>query len=271
MRRREQVRAGPDNRLLVTMAFQGLSKAQAATAFKALLDFVHANPTDYEGQESLSVSDVSAKYLWNGWLLRLFARSAVEFDDRPSAAWTDFWWRGDSEQVGAFWHAYASAWLPATLLDQHNRSAFVDAWFAASRSWTVSLHFNKGLAGAPEPVIAAARNTPMNADVASAFALAITAAFEPARAGIVPPMANASTRAGRVRAAITALRVVAPTTGSYCNECDYFQADWQRSFWGDNYARLREIKDRYDPDGLFTTHHGVGSEGWSPDGFTRRD
>lgn len=24
---------------------------------------------------------------------------------------------------------------------------------------------------------------------------------------------------------------------------------------------------RYDPDGLFTTHHGVGSEEWSADGF----
>ena len=26
---------------------------------------------------------------------------------------------------------------------------------------------------------------------------------------------------------------------------------------------------RYDPDGLFFVHHGVGSEGWSEDGFTR--
>jgi hypothetical protein len=29
------------------------------------------------------------------------------------------------------------------------------------------------------------------------------------------------------------------------------------------------VKARYDPDGLFFVHHGVGSEGWSPDGFTR--
>jgi hypothetical protein len=28
------------------------------------------------------------------------------------------------------------------------------------------------------------------------------------------------------------------------------------------------IKDRYDPDGLFFGHHGVGSERWSADGFT---
>jgi FAD/FMN-containing dehydrogenase len=36
-----------------------------------------------------------------------------------------------------------------------------------------------------------------------------------------------------------------------------------------NYQRLLEIKRRYDPDGLFTVHHGVGSEDWSADGFTR--
>ena len=42
-----------------------------------------------------------------------------------------------------------------------------------------------------------------------------------------------------------------------------------RAFWGANYARLRQVKDKYDPDGLFFVHHGVGSEDWSPDGFTR--
>jgi len=29
------------------------------------------------------------------------------------------------------------------------------------------------------------------------------------------------------------------------------------------------VKNRYDPDGLFFVHHGVGSERWSADGFTR--
>ena len=35
-------------------------------------------------------------------------------------------------------------------------------------------------------------------------------------------------------------------------------------------GRLRAVKQRYDPDGLFFVHHGVGSEDWSADGFTRR-
>ena len=73
----------------------------------------------------------------------------------------------------------------------------------------------------------------------------------------------------RVQAAMKALRACAPGAGSYVNETDYFQEDWQHAFWGPNYPRLARIKRRYDPDGLFTVHHGVGSEGWSADGFTR--
>jgi hypothetical protein len=40
-------------------------------------------------------------------------------------------------------------------------------------------------------------------------------------------------------------------------------------FLGSNYRRLATVKRRYDPAGLFFVHHGVGSEEWSPDGFTR--
>jgi hypothetical protein len=29
------------------------------------------------------------------------------------------------------------------------------------------------------------------------------------------------------------------------------------------------VKRKYDPDGLFIVHHGVGSEDWSADGNTR--
>jgi FAD/FMN-containing dehydrogenase len=62
---------------------------------------------------------------------------------------------------------------------------------------------------------------------------------------------------------------LAPGTPAYSLEASYFQKDWQQSFWGTNYARLQGLKKKYDPDGLFFIHHGVGSEAWSSDGFSR--
>ncbi len=53
------------------------------------------------------------------------------------------------------------------------------------------------------------------------------------------------------------------------SESNYFESRWQESFWGSNYSRLQGVKKAYDPDGLFFVHHGVGSEHWSDDGFTR--
>jgi hypothetical protein len=59
------------------------------------------------------------------------------------------------------------------------------------------------------------------------------------------------------------------TQGSYVSESDYFEKDWQHAFWGDNYARLRAVKAKYNPNGQFFVRHGVGSEEWSADGFTK--
>jgi len=65
------------------------------------------------------------------------------------------------------------------------------------------------------------------------------------------------------------MRKPAPYAGSYVAESDFFEANWQQDHWGPNYPRLLSVKRRYDPAGLFFTHHGVGSEGWSVDGFTK--
>ena len=65
------------------------------------------------------------------------------------------------------------------------------------------------------------------------------------------------------------LRRVAEGAGSYVAESNYFNAAWKQAFWGGNYPRLRSIKKKYDPEGLFFVHHGVGSEDWTADGMTR--
>ena len=65
------------------------------------------------------------------------------------------------------------------------------------------------------------------------------------------------------------IRELLANVGSYVAEANYFEKAWQQSFWGPNYPRLLAVKDRYDPDGLFIVHHGVGSERWNDDGFVR--
>ncbi len=266
----ETVHIHPDNRLEVTMVFQGLTQAEAAAAWKPLIDFAKANAADYEGQNGFFAIAIPARHFWDADFMRRNAPGATTADGRPGARATDFSWTGDGDQIGLFWHAYTSAWLPAELLKPHNQSRLVDAWFAASRQWGVGIHFNKGLAGAPAAAIDAARDTAMNPDVVNAFALAIIATGDGSLyTDANPDLATARANAGQVQRAMKALRAAAPDTGAYVNECDYFQPDWQRAFWGSNYARLARVKRRYDPKGLFTVHHGVGSEGWSADGFSR--
>ena len=144
----------------------------------------------------------------------------------------------------------------------------------AARHWGVSLHFNKGLAGAPAEAIAAARDTATNPAVLDAFALVICAAEGPPAypgiAGHEPDAASARRQAaGDRRGRWMSCASCVPAVGSYVAESDFFEPDWQQAFWGANYARLLAVKDATIPDGLFFVHHGVGSEGWSADGFTR--
>jgi FAD/FMN-containing dehydrogenase len=137
----------------------------------------------------------------------------------------------------------------------------------------VALHTNKGLAGAPAAAVAAARDTATNPAALEAFALLICAAGgPPAYPGVPghePDPAAARAEAAAVDRAMREVRRVLPGRAAYVAESDFFEADWQQAFWGPHYPRLLAVKDAYDPDGLFVGHHGVGSERWSPDGFTR--
>jgi len=106
-----------------------------------------------------------------------------------------------------------------------------------------------------------------------AFALLISAAHgAPAYPGIrghEPDLASARRQVGAIRRAVGEIERLVLRRGSYLAESDFFETAWQLAFWGSNYPRLFAVKDKYDPNGLFIVHHGVGSERWSADGFTR--
>ena len=112
----------------------------------------------------------------------------------------------------------------------------------------------------------------MNPVVFGAAALIIVAADGhgfPGVSGHEPDADEGEAAKEGVSAAMKLIREATPGSGSYVNETDYFEPDWARSFWGENYPRLLEIKRKYDPDGFFYCHHCVGSESWSSDGMCR--
>jgi FAD/FMN-containing dehydrogenase len=59
------------------------------------------------------------------------------------------------------------------------------------------------------------------------------------------------------------IEAVTPGSGSYMNEADFRQPNWQGVFYGQNYARLLAIKRKWDPESMFYVIKGVGSESWN--------
>ena len=291
----EQVGLNPDNSLEIKMVFQGLDAEQAKKVWQPFLAWVARSPRLYsvgrvvvgtlpaqrmwdmqwwkEHWPEIAIPDTNALIGLFDYALAHVFQPIFEIDDRPEAGPNNTWWKGDAGQVGWFIWGYESLWLPASLLESDSQQRLADALFSSSRYSSVGLHFNKGLAGAPQEAIAAAKDTAMNPAVLKAFALAIVADGQgPAYPGIPghePSVAEGRTAAGRIDKCIDQLRAVTGQTGAYVSESNYFEKGWQQAYWGSNYPRLAVIKRKYDPDGLFFVHNGVGSEQWSPDGFTK--
>ncbi|PIL35787.1 hypothetical protein GSI_02517 [Ganoderma sinense ZZ0214-1] len=67
---------------------------------------------------------------------------------------------------------------------------------------------------------------------------------------------------GELDKRLKTVRALAPDSGAYFNEASMFEPDPQITFFGDHYAKLRSIKQVYDPHDLFIVIEGVGAEGW---------
>ncbi|KAI0411230.1 hypothetical protein F5X98DRAFT_384223 [Xylaria grammica] len=61
---------------------------------------------------------------------------------------------------------------------------------------------------------------------------------------------------------LPSLEKLTPGGAAYLNEADFQQPDFQRTIYGDHYEKLRSIKRKYDPEGIFYAVTAVGSEGW---------
>jgi hypothetical protein len=269
----EQAHVNPDNSLSINMVSRGLDEEKSKQMWKPFLDWVARSPHIYSLVAPPAILSLPARHFWDVDYMERHLPGAFVSDSRLGASPNNVWWKGDGGQVGWFVYGFESLWLPASLLDDDSQERLASALFASSRHFRVELHFNKGLAGTPPDALAAASDTAMNPAVLTAFALAISADGQrPAYPGILghePKVRAGRKSAQEIDQGMNELRAIVPNGGSYVSESNFFERDWQHSYWGSNYSRLAATKKKYDPDGLFFVHNGVGSEEWSPDGFTR--
>jgi len=267
----EHISIFPDNRLGISMSSAGLSGEQARAIWQPFLSWLAGQGSRYAFTPHIG-SD-SARSYWDVEAMRKAGSDGIRLDDRAEANPVHAWWTGDSDQVGAFIYGYDSLWMPRSLLTPQAQPKLANALFEASRHMETRLDFNKGLAGGAPEAIARTRDTAMNPQVTDAFALCLIAAGGRSRYPGLPPAHDQKAAQDGARAvdrATAIMRALAPDTGAYVSESNFFDTKWRQHYWGTNYPRLAAVKAKYDPEGLFTVHHGVGSEAWSGDGFTRR-
>lgn len=255
----EQVAIRTDNSFEIFMTFLDLDESQARAVWQPLLD---ALPEETVVDLKFETHPFSGM-----WDLDYWKKTDPDFariDTRPDALPDHYWWATNQGEVSEFINTYQSRWLPAAFFEPANAEAFAQVLFDASRHARVAMHFNKGLSGAPADVLAREAETSINPLVRDAATLVIIASKQaptfPGIAGHEPDLAKGRAAATGISAAMKILREATPGGGTYANEADYFEPDWQSSFYGVHYDRLLEIKRKYDPDNLFRVHHGVGSE-----------
>lgn len=269
----EIVNVKPGNVLDIQLSFQGIGKQQADALWQPFIRFVTEATGEFTFTRQPSIRTGPAVRRWDAAYIKQRAPQAILSDDRPGAPAENVFWAANLSEAGHFIHGFESLWLSASLLGGEARPRLVEALLAAARHSTVELHFQKGLAGGSEAAIASAKETATNPAVVDAFALAIIASEgPPAYAGLSghePDLVDARKNAAAIAKAAGELRKVAPDGGAYLAESSFFEPKWQQAYWGPNYNRLLEIKQKYDPAGLFFVRHGIGSDRWSDDGFVR--
>ncbi len=246
----EQVKFHGANVLEVAMVFQDLDRAQAEAAWQPFLSWIAAARRRLHlSSWRRSSSRAPTQHLWDAAFLKQNAPQIVLSDDRPGAPEGNVFWAGNQGEAGWFLHGYESTWMPATLLEPARQPQLVDALFAASRRRGDVAAFQQGpgrRAGRGDRRGAQHRHAIPRPPTPLRWPSSPPRARRPFQgiAGHEPDLPLARRNANNIAAAMGELRKLVPSHGSYVSESNYFEADWQSAFWGANYSRLRQVKDK---------------------------
>jgi len=180
------------------------------------------------------------------------------------------WWTDTvSPQASGYWEGWASRNVPRESLDPALIDDLVAAVYANNENVTL-FEIGKGLYGAAPDAAERQQQTAMNPSFLNSVGLMSflnqqTDRFPGVR-GFEPDYAQARRHAATIYSAYQLLEQATPGGGSYFNQGNYFITDWAQQYWADNYARLLQAKQKYDPTNFFVIHQGVGSDLPSPYG-----
>ncbi len=258
----EQVSFNPNNQMIFSLVFEGLSKTEVDKLWQPFLDWLAKKPEQY--QFDLNSATRPARHYWDLDYLIANAPDAIVVNKEKNASSGEFWWASNQSEVSMYINYYLSMYLPFKLFAKENSAHFARTLFNASRATEIALHFNKGLSGASSDATARQKNTAMNPEALDAAALIIISGGQQDTyahiGGHKPDLIKAKKAIRQANKAMDLLHTLSPNSGTYPNEADYFIKNWQYALWGSNYPKLLQIKHKYDPHNVFTCHHCVGSE-----------
>jgi hypothetical protein len=181
----------------------------------------------------------------------------------------------------AFYPAYNATWGSDPFLNSAGSTAFVPGnWLLPRRNWEDPVKFNATLAAIRTHstggrLLFGYHQAPRNrANVDNAVSpafrelismLVLSSGLPPSSTDHPTPAQIKSATDDLLNNVLAPFRAVAPENdggGSYLNEANVDQPDWQATFYGAPYKRLLEIKGRYDPRHVFYGPTAVGSEAW---------
>ncbi|API86481.1 FAD-binding protein [Francisella uliginis] len=263
----EQFAFRPNDKLTIAMVTQNLTQEKALDVWKSFKSWVN-NQQDLHYK--VKYIDIPPAQIWSYDFWHKNYPNMVVKNTGPDARDGEFWWASNTGEVFAYWYTYQSWYLPESLFDSENISKTAETFYKVSRLAPVSIQINKGLAGASKQAVELTKQTAMHPGVFDAGALAIMSySSDKPQIDKSKMSPDVKKKVDDIYKAMSMIQNLAPNAGTYANEADYFQKDWQKVFWGDNYSHLLNIKNKYDPQGLFYCHHCVGSEYWQDGGMCK--